>query len=124
MNVYVASLPLRPETLIVISRSLREYVGLSRDGSYVHHVRPARADEPVVVDGLREVGQLTCDCKGGRFHGTCYLVMTAQAIERADASGITRPPELGPDPRAALESGVATFDAPAEAGEMVEASRG
>lgn len=113
------------DAIVVLDRERRLYAAQSRDGSYWHVVSPLQADR-LDADGnvVRAAGELSCICKGATFHGTCYLVMTAQAIERADASGITRPPELGPDPRAAIEAGVATFDAPAGAGEMVEATRG
>lgn len=123
----IVSLPIGDlaDAFVLLDSNRRLYAALSRDETYWHVVSPLQADR---VDGdgniLRAAGQLSCVCKGATFHGTCYQVMTAEAIERADASGITRPPELGPDPRAALEAGSATFDAPAGAGEMVEAWRG
>lgn len=113
-------------SIIVLSRARRLYVAASRDLSYFHVIRPARPTDQRVVEGRAQVGDLICDCIGSATHGRCYQQMNAEAIERADASGITRPAELGPDPdpRAALDAGSASFDAPVGAGEMVEASRG
>lgn len=114
------------DAIIVLDRKRRLYVAPSRDGSYYHVVRPARSSDLRVLEGRAQVDELICDCVGSATHGRCYQQMNAQAIERADASGITRPAELGPDPRAALDDGIASFDAPVGAGDAfgMEAPRG
>jgi hypothetical protein len=129
--IYVAALPLEPNTLIVVSHRFRSYIGLSRNGLYVHHMRPVREDEALVVDGRREPGALTCDCNGGQFRGTCYWVERAEALEAANpdafrtrlAAPILDRPAWAPA-RAAIDAGSATFDAPAGAGDLQEAYRG
>lgn len=126
----VVSLPIADlgDSIVVLDRARRLYVAPSRDRSYYHVVRPARSTDLRVVEGRAQVGDLVCDCIGSSTHGRCYQQMNAEAIERADAAGMTRPAELGPDPdpRAALEAGAATFDAPAGAGDALgmETSRG
>lgn len=104
--------PLEPDTLYVASAALRSYLGVSRDGTYVHHVRAARLDDQVVGDGLRHAGELTCDCSGGRFRGSCYWTKRAEALE-------ARTPE-----KALTVEEPNWFDSPAGAGESVEAFRG
>ncbi len=121
-RIVQVSVAIEPDALIVVSRSLRSYLGLSRDGGYLHHIRPARLEEPIVGDGKRAAGALTCDCRGGTVRGTCYWVERAEALEAGDPRPLRRPDWA--TPRAELEAGSATFDAPAGAGEMVEASRG
>lgn len=109
--------------LAVVDASRRLYVGLSHDGSYWHVVSPYVPDHP---DG--ETYELTCTCAGGRYHGRCWRLDQAVAFEAGNASAaalpFSRPDWLGPDPRAELLAGRASFDAPAGAGELVEASRG
>lgn len=90
----------------------RTWLALSKDGSYFHVVTPTPDDAQLIVDGLRRIGQLSCSCAGGRYRGSCYVTVAAEAIEAA-----------------ALSSGEAEptwFDAPAPAGagEEVEAFRG
>ncbi len=114
MRIVFGPVPLEPDTLVIASAARREYLALSRDGTYVHHVRPARLDEPIVGDGLRVADELTCDCNGGRFRGTCYQVMNAELFERGQADAVAIP---------WLDSRVG-LDNPAGAGEAVEAARG
>jgi hypothetical protein len=118
MNVVHVPIPLDPDTLVVLSATLRQYAGLSRDGGYMHHVRPLRFEEALVGQGIRPAGALTCDCIGGQIRGTCYWVVRAEQFEA------TRPVERPGWARADLTAGSAGFDAPVGAGEMVEASRG
>lgn len=123
-DIYQTALPIKPDTLIVISRELRSYLGLSRDGGYLHHVRPVRLEEPIVADGKRVAGDLTCDCRGGQVRGTCYWVSRCESLEASDPAPFRQPSWHAPDPRAALEAGSAVFDAPAGAGDAQEAYRG
>lgn len=125
MNIIHLPVPLTSDTLVVSSARLREYLGLSRDGGYLHHVRPARLEEPIVGEGKRNAGALTCDCRGGQVRGFCYWVERAEQFEKSHLFG--RPAWA----RAALDAGVATFDipsagfdAPAGAGHDVQAERG
>jgi hypothetical protein len=116
MNIIQVGIPLEPDTLVVLSAELREYVGLSHEGGYLHHVRPLRLEEPIVGEGRRSAGALTCDCRGGQVRGSCYWVTRAESFEASR-------PHARPSwaPRAALEAGVATFDAPAPTPEEVPA---
>ena len=61
----------------------RTWVAVSRDGSYNHLVHPVDAHDLRVERGVRRVSELTCECTGGRVHGTCYVVAAAEARERA-----------------------------------------
>jgi len=101
-----------PDDLVIASASRRTYLGLSKDGSYLHCVHPLPVD---LVDAngavIRRVGALTCTCPGGTFRGTCYWVARAEAFEAGQGL---------PDPAWLAEG----FDAPAGAGEEVQASRG
>ena len=72
--------------LWIFDRRARSYLGLSRDGTYWHHVRPARMDDPVVGDGLVKAGDLTCDCVAGKFGRACHRVKEARAFEAAAAA--------------------------------------
>lgn len=114
------------DALVIVDALRRVYLGASRDGSYLHVIRPARSTDLRVVEGRAAVGDLICDCIGSSTHGRCYRQIEAVAWEKADHAGLRRPDWLGPppDPRAELEAGSATFDAPVGAGEAVEASRG
>jgi len=62
-----------PDDLVIASASRRTYLGVSKDGSYLHCVHPLPVD---LVDAngtvIRRVGALTCNCSGGQFRGTCY----------------------------------------------------
>lgn len=71
--------------LHVLSLEHRLYVGLSRDGSYLHVVSPQI--ELTDADGnvVRVAGTLGCICKGGVFHGSCYRTKQGEALERGEA---------------------------------------
>ena len=56
----------------------RTWLALSKDGSRYHFVHPIEAGDFRVRDELRQVGELTCECEGGRFRGTCYVVKAAE----------------------------------------------
>jgi len=101
-----------PDMLVILSASRRTYAALSRDGSYVHVVQP-RAVDLVAEDGtvIERIGELTCSCLGGLYRGTCWRTKQAAAFEAGQGL---------PDPAWLAEG----FDAPAGAGEAVEASRG
>ena len=101
-----------PDDLVIASASRRTYLGVSKDGSYLHCVHPLPVDL-VDADGtvIRRVGALSCNCKGGTFRGECYRTKQAEAFEAG----------LGlPDPAWLAEG----FDAPVGAGEAQEAFRG
>lgn len=114
------------DALTILDADRRFYAGLSRDGTYWHVIEPLQADVlGVDAEVIRPAGLLSCRCKGATFHGSCYRVEQAEAFEAGDARQATR--ALSPDwliPRAALEAGSATFDAPAGAGDLQEAYRG
>lgn len=73
------------QQLHVLSTEHRLYVGLSRDGSYLHVVSPQI--ELTDVDGnvVRPAGTLGCTCKGSVFHGSCYRTKQGEALERGEA---------------------------------------
>lgn len=92
--IHVAS-----EHLYVLSVTFRLYVGLSRDGSYLHVIAP-RQVELTDIDGhvVAPVGTLACNCKGATFHGHCYRLAQAEAFERGDAAEVAwfgLPPVVG-----------------------------
>jgi hypothetical protein len=60
----------------------RTWLALSKDGARYHFVHPIEAGDFRVRDELRRVGELTCECEGGRFRGSCYVVAAAEAIEK------------------------------------------
>lgn len=62
----------------------RTFLALNREGTGYHFVHPAALDDPRVGDGLRRAGELTCECRGGRFRGTCYVVKAAEAALSAE----------------------------------------
>lgn len=121
----IVSMPISDldDALVVLDRGRRLYAAQSRDGSYWHVISPLQVDR-LNSDGevLRAAGALGCICKGATFHGACYQQLNAEALEAANPIPFIEPDWL--TPRAALEAGSATFDAPAGAGEMVEAWRG
>jgi hypothetical protein len=104
------------DALVVLDATRRTYAGISRDGSYWHLIQPARLGDPRVTDGIRQVGQLVCTCRGGTFHGTCYRIDEAERLE-----GGMRDPV---DDAASWLATSSELDSPAGAGEMVEAFRG
>jgi hypothetical protein len=92
----------RTRSLIVLDAERRLYAGISKDETYYHVIQPDQVS-----------GQLVCTCKAETFRLRCYRVSQAEQLEGARS------------PRIALEqTGIAWFDAPAGAGEEVEAYRG
>ena len=86
MTQLVAVPAVTSEGLVLFDLERRTYLGLSRDESYWHVVRPLRADDPGVAEGNVQVGDLTCCCAGGTFKGHCYRIAQAIAFERERAS--------------------------------------
>lgn len=112
----------RPRTLWVVSADLRTYLGLSRDGSYLHVIRPARLEDPLVGDGKAVAGELICNCAGASYGRRCYWTQLATALEASHpgfAGGYSEEPDQ--DIAWMREPGL---DNPAGAGEAVEAFRG
>lgn len=73
--------------LIVFDPDRRTYVGLSRDGSYWHVIRPATKDDAGVLR-IRTPGRadefippMVCSCPAGRRRKSCYRVDEALAYE-------------------------------------------
>lgn len=75
-----------PVRLTVLSATFRLYVGPSRDGTYLHVISPRQVDV-ADVDGVvvHRAGDLACTCRGGVYHGACYRLEEAQAVERGEA---------------------------------------
>jgi hypothetical protein len=61
----------------------RTWLALNRAGDGYHVVTPTPDDAQLITDGLRHKGQLSCSCAGGRYRGTCYVVVSCEAIESA-----------------------------------------
>jgi len=97
------------DALTILDAERRTYAGLSHDGTYWHLIAPFAGE-----------GNLVCTCVGGRTHGRCWRMSQAIAFEAGDARQATHllapPAWQGPDPRAELLAGVASFDAPVGAG--------
>lgn len=74
------------DRLHILSSAFRLYIGLSRDGSYLHVISPRQA-EVTDLDGnvVHEKGELACSCAGGVFHGDCYRRRQAVVYETGDA---------------------------------------
>jgi len=117
----------------------RTWLAVSKDASYYHVVTPTPDDAQLITDGLRHKGQLSCTCAGGRYRGTCYVVVSCEAIESAAAAPSPYVHDFGecqgPCVYCAAEQAESAgdappasegnwFDAPAGAGEDVEAFRG
>jgi hypothetical protein len=79
--VVSAPIAVPPDTLVVLDAERRLYVGLSRDGSYYHLIRPLRPEDYRVREELGKAGQLACDCVGFSSHGHCYQAALAIAHE-------------------------------------------
>lgn len=81
----LAPIHVRDDQLHVLSSEHRLYVGLSRDGSYLHVIAPTQV-ELTDVDGnvVRPAGALACTCKGATYHGSCYRLRAAEAFERGE----------------------------------------
>jgi hypothetical protein len=82
----------RPLTLVVVDAHRRTYMGLSRDLSYWHAIRPARIEDPIVGDGKRIAGELLCSCAGGSFGQRCYWTQLAEALEQGDQGFVIEHP--------------------------------
>lgn len=61
----------------------RTWLALNHDGDAFHIVTPTPDDAQLITDGLRHKDQLSCSCAGGRFRGSCYVVISCEAIESA-----------------------------------------
>lgn len=82
MNIVVASIPLAPGQLVVLSSSLRTYAALSSRGDRLHLMQPAIVEDPRVGDGKRRVGELVCSCASGlHARGVCWAVKLAVSYE-------------------------------------------
>jgi hypothetical protein len=81
----------------------RTWLALNRAGDAYHVVTPTPDDAQLITDGLRHKGQLSCSCAGGRFRGTCYVVVSCEAIESA-ARPATEPTWFDGPPGEALEA--------------------
>jgi len=104
----------------------RTWLALNRAGDGYHVVTACQPGDFLVRDGLRRVGELTCSCEGGRFRGTCYVV---KAAESGPWPMLPHPALADGELRAAKADREGDdmenwFDAPAGAGEEVEAFRG
>jgi hypothetical protein len=73
------------------------WLALSKDGARYHYVHPIEAGDFRVRDELRRVGELTCECEGGRFRGTCYVAKAAEAAESAAQAERTAAWDARPD---------------------------
>jgi hypothetical protein len=82
----LAPITVASDRLHILSVEHRLYVGLARDGSYLHVIAPRRADVQD-ADGIvvHAIGELACNCAGGIFHGSCYRLRQAEAYEQGDA---------------------------------------
>ena len=82
----LAPITVASDRLHILSTEHRLYVGLARDGSYLHVISPSRADVQD-ADGIvvHAIGELACNCAGGIFHGSCYRLRQAEAYEAGDA---------------------------------------
>jgi hypothetical protein len=63
----------------------RVYAAQSRDGSYLHLIRPLRDEDYRVRNEGGRIGDLACDCVGFSTHGKCYQATAAIAFEDAEA---------------------------------------
>lgn len=84
-----------PDALVVLDADRRLYAALSHDESYYHLIRPLRAEDYQVRDGLKHVGELGCDCIGFNTHGHCYQAAAAIAFEGELADQAAGPTWLG-----------------------------
>ena len=95
MNIVIASVPLVPQQLVVLSTPLRTYAALGSHGDRMHLIQPAILEDPRVGDGKRRVGELVCSCASGlHARGVCWAVKLALAFEigmRPDPDWMTEP---------------------------------
>jgi len=81
-RLIVSPIEVPPDALVCVDLERRVYLGLSRDGDYLHLVHP-RGFEQLGEDG-EVVGlatDLVCTCRGSIFQGKCYQTERAVAIE-------------------------------------------
>lgn len=102
-KVYIGS---AGDGLIVLDADLRTYAAINRAGDRYHLIQPLEINHPLVGDGKRIAGELGCSCSGGVFKGSCYQVELAEQYE------------------ASIPKAATWFDAPVDAGELIEANRG
>jgi hypothetical protein len=80
-----AALDPAPGILYVVDERRRVYAALSRDGSYLHLIRPLRDEDYRVRHEGGRIGALACDCVGFSTHGKCYMASAAIAFEDREA---------------------------------------
>ena len=93
-RLIVSPIQVPPETLVCVDLERRVYLGLSRDGSYLHVGHPRgfeQLGEQGEVIGLET--DLVCTCKGAIFQGKCYQTERAIAAE-AELDAPATPDEL------------------------------
>lgn len=76
----------KPLVFAFVDAPRRTFVALNRAGDHYHVVTPARLDDRRVADSIVTVGQLVCNCPGGTFRGSCYVVKAVEARLAATAS--------------------------------------
>ena len=71
--------------LMIVDAERRVYAAESRDGTYLHVIRPLWSDDPAVTTegSLVRAGELTCCCAGGTFRNQCYRLDQAREYESA-----------------------------------------
>lgn len=84
-----ATAPAAEVTFAFEDHERRTFVALNRAGDGYHLVHPVAADDIRVTGYIGGTGMdippkvaegdLVCECRGGRFHGTCYAVKAATA---------------------------------------------
>jgi hypothetical protein len=60
----------------------RTFVALNREQTAYHLIHPVAEDDQRVLDGKLTAGVLTCECRGGRFRGSCYQTQKAETALR------------------------------------------
>ena len=116
-RLIVSPIDVPPDTIVAVDLGRRVFLGLSRDGSYLHVVHP-RGFEMLGEEGelVGRPEDLVCTCAGSFYHGRCYQTQRAEAIE-AELDAPATAAELA-------WFGAPGLDSPAGAGEQVEAFRG
>lgn len=101
-----ASIAERTGALVVLDEARRTYAGLSRDGSYWHLIQPGlvNAVHPETGEIVKLAGELVCTCKGRTFHGSCYRLSEALALEERQADEAAMP-KWAPAPMKAAARG-------------------
>ena len=77
----------------------RTFVAINRSRTGYHLVHPAEPDDPRVTgrrldDGsisepLVAAGDLVCECKGGRYRGSCYVTEAAKEQLTVDFAAVS-----------------------------------